>query len=162
MKYSPIKKSLCETVLTSCDEDVDSGLPGVAGTAGVVPLVLRPGRHYAQLALRPVPQPGETHPSLPVVVDHLVVLVPEDVLGGLVVCPEGDDAGQHHRTAVVDVELVGDPGVVPNYNVALRPVDVQQHFLGQSSCRHGDLTFINTTVRDLDIFDLKISTFYYL
>ena len=76
--------------------------------------------------------------------------------------PQGNDAGQHHRTPVVDVELVGDSRVVTNNNVALGSVDIQQHFPRQSSSRHGDLTFVDPAVRYLDIFDLKIITNYHL
>lgn len=74
---------------------------------------------------------------------------------------EGNDAGEHHGTSVVDVELVGDSSVVPDDNVTLRSVNVQQDFLRQSSSRHGDLTFINTTIGYLDIFDLEIITVHH-
>ena len=80
----------------------------------------------------------------------------------LVVFAEGNDAGEHHRTPVVHMELVRDSSVVANHYVALRSVDIQQHFLGQGPSRHGDLTFIDTTIRYLNIFDLKFITLYHL
>ena len=110
--------------VTSCHEDVDCCLPGVAGVAGVVALVPRTGRHDPQLALRPVLEPANPHGPLSVVVDHLLVLVPENVLGRLVVSAQGNGAGQDDGTAVVDVELIRDASVVTDNNHTLWPVDV--------------------------------------
>ena len=70
--------------------------------------------------------------------------------------PHGNSAGQYHWAAVVHVELIRGSGIVADYNEALRPVDVQDNFLGESSSRNGNLTFINSTIRYLDIFDLKM------
>ena len=65
--------------VTSRHEDVDSCLPGVAGVAGVVALVPWPGGRDGEETLRPVLVPPHTDGPGGVVVDHLLVLVPEDV-----------------------------------------------------------------------------------
>ena len=129
-----------------CHVELDSGWHGVAGAAGVVALVPGTGRQDGQLTLRPVRVPAHRHGSLCVVVDHLLVLVPEDVLWGLVLLAQGNGAGQDDRTPVVDVELVRGAGVVADNNDALGSVDIQEDFLGESSSGNGNLTFVNSTI----------------
>ena len=72
-------RQLIIPVLTPGHEDVDSGLLGVAGVAGVVALVPWPGGRDGEETLRPVLVPPHTDGPGGVVVDHLLVLVPEDV-----------------------------------------------------------------------------------
>ena len=90
-----------------CHVELDSGWHGVAGAAGVVSLVPGPGVTEGQLALGGLVGGGvglHLDPPLHVVVDHPVVVVPEDVLGragGGV-----QDAGQRDRRPLVHVVLL--------------------------------------------------------
>ena len=84
--------------------------------------------------------------SLHVVVDHPVVVVPEDVLGragGGV-----QDAGQRYRRALVNMVLLS------TLYIGLRVDDANLNPPGDGPSRGGDLTLVDPSVSVLDKFYL--------
>ena len=131
------------------DVELHGGRHGVAGTAGVVPLVSLAGVTEGQLALCGLLAGGvglHLHSSLHVVVHHPVVVVPEDVLrraGGGV-----QDAGERYRGALVHVVLLSslDVGLGVDHAHLHPPRD------GPGGGR--DLTLVDPSVSVLDKLDL--------
>ena len=128
-----------------CHVQLDSGWHGVAGAARVVPLVPLPGVTEGQLALRGLVAGGvglHLDPPLHVVVDHPVVVVPEDVLGrggGGV-----KDTGQRDRRPLVHVVLLSP------LDVGLGVHDLDLDPPGDGPRGRGYLTLVDAAVSVLN------------
>ena len=135
-----------DVLLTSLgDVKLHGGRHGVAGAAGVVPLVSLARVTEGQFALCRLLVGGvglHLDSSLHVVVDHPVVVVPEDVLGragGGV-----QDAGQRYRRALVNMVLLS------SLYIGLRVHHANLNPPRDGPSRGGHLTLIDPSVSVLD------------
>ena len=137
--------------LTSlCDVELHGGGDAVAGAAGVVALVPLAGVAKGQLALCGLAGGGvgvHLNPPLHVVVDHPVVVIPEDVLGraggGVQHAGEGDGG------ALVHVILLAP------LDVRLGEHHVELHPPGDGSGAGGHLALVDAPVTVLHELDLE-------